>query len=221
MAKAKTGSLFIALVAVASVYKLQQTGFVPPLSQPVRNTPVPAVAAAGVVSALLAAEPVFAKIESANVGNAARKLADAAYPLMTNIDWTKNPVFLEWAREAAWTPEQLATVVQKLLKAGIAMDPAYVKTLVEASERGVQDVLKNDRFLPPQDDVEEIFIAAARAIGSAGSEKAMGVFNAYREVGGLDFNNQMMDALGGPGEVGQTYKSFIDLIQVLQPLSNQ
>lgn len=221
MAKAKTGSLFIALVAVASVYKLQQTGFVPPISQPVRHTAVPAAAAAGIVSAILAAEPVSARIENAAVGNAARKLADAAYPLMTNIDWVKNPIFLEWAREAAWTPEQLAILCQKMLKAGIAMDPAYVKNLVEASERGITDVLKNDRFLPPQDDMEEIFIAAARAIGSAGSEKAMGVFNAYRELGGLDFNMQQMDALGGPGEVGQTYKSFVDLIQVLQPISSQ
>merc|ERR1711972_768147 len=85
-------------VAVAAMWHLRQPAFLPPAGRM-------AAPAAGAV-AMMGAAPAFAD----EIGDAAKKLADAAYPLLKDVNWNSN-----LALEAP--PRRLASAVEAHHKA--------------------------------------------------------------------------------------------------------
>lgn len=160
--------------------------------------------------------PAMAKIDSPQLDNAARKFADASYPLMQQIDWYAEPVFTKYLADSSWTPEQLNRIISSVLKLGIEMDTDMIKRAVEAHEVALSHNIASDRFIANQADVEEIASRIAQLIVSAPQDKTMAVYKSFSDLGGIGLDVEFMEKLGGPGEVAAAYKAFIDLFQIAE-----
>ena len=87
---ANISKVILALVAVVAVRHLGQRAFLPPVGRMVAP-------ATGV--ALMGAAPVFAD----EIGDAAKKLAEASYPFAKEVDWNNGLCLQDklWAASAA------------------------------------------------------------------------------------------------------------------------
>merc|ERR1719409_1524402 len=100
-------STCLVLVAVLGVCNVWQSTFVPPARR--------SIAAAGAVASLGAA-PAFAD----SIDDAAKKLSDAAYPFLKEVDWNSEI----YTKIPGASPSAVLKAVDKALVMGAAMDPA-------------------------------------------------------------------------------------------------
>merc|ERR1719359_517285 len=100
----------LVLVAVFAVCNVLQSTFVPPAGR--------SIAATGAL-ATLGAAPAFAD----SIDDAAKKLSDAAYPFLKEVDWGSEI----YTKIPGASPAQVLKAVDKAIVMGAAMDPAALK----------------------------------------------------------------------------------------------
>merc|ERR1712107_388380 len=102
------------------------------------QTFVPAPAARAPVAAgaiaTLGAAPAFAD----KIDDAAKKLSEASYPFIKEIDWTSDV----YAKLPTQGPLETLKAIDKMLVMGAAMDPAALKAGVLAHSKAIQNVDK-------------------------------------------------------------------------------
>merc|ERR1712224_445370 len=158
-----------------------------------------------------AAEPALAKPPNPAVENQARKFADVTYPLFEKIDFVKQPQVIEWMQSGSFNGKEKALLLKKILETGYSMDSKLVLDAAMAHERALNDMVTNNKVMPPLMNIEEIFVALARAIGSADAGKVFEVYPAAVAAGICsNFGANAMNALGGAGDVAASYKAFLD-----------
>merc|ERR1712216_894579 len=118
---AKTSKMLVAAAAVAAVCKLQNA-FVPAPA----GRSVPMSTAAG-AAAMLGAAPAYAD----KIDDAAKKLSEASYPFLKEIDWTSGV----YGKLPTQSPAEVMKTIDSMLKLGAAMDPAALKTGVMPTAR--------------------------------------------------------------------------------------
>merc|ERR1712159_263149 len=87
-----------------------------------RSMPMAAGAAA-----MLGAAPAYAD----KIDDAAKKLSDASYPFLKEIDWTSDV----YAKLPTQSPTEVIKAVDSMLKLGAAMDPAALKAGVRPTAK--------------------------------------------------------------------------------------
>merc|ERR1711990_773090 len=121
---AKASKMLVAAAAVAALCKLQGA-FVP--SPAGRTAPLAAGAAA-----MLGAAPAYAD----KIDDAAKKLSEASYPFLKEIDWTSDV----YGKLPTQGPLEVLKAIDKMLIMGAAMDPAALKAGVQAHSKAIKDV---------------------------------------------------------------------------------
>jgi len=159
------------------------------LAEAVKAAPVKAVA------------PVAAPSMDGPIGVAAKKLADASYPMIQKVDWAATGVLDKYVTN---TPANKAGIAA-LLDAGLAMDPKLIQGATQAHLDAINAVDGN--LVTPLANHEAVTVAIAKLIASAPPAKIKAVFDTVPNVQGLNFDwfNTMNVA-----DAVQSYQAFLD-----------
>jgi len=201
--------MLLLVVAALSVLLVGRQAFVPPPAHPSRLA-APASAVAG-LGATLAAAPAFAD----EIGERSKKLADASYPLLKNIDWGKTPVLSKFFSNSAENGIQgpkIAAAVDATLKMGLTMDPELIKASVAAHEKAVAAAKTQPGLVTPSEEHRAVTESIARMVASSAPNQARAVFNAYADVGLKDINKDWFASVDKYAAF-TSYNAFLDLKQ--------
>jgi len=135
------------------------------------------------------------------VGVAAKKLADASYPLISSIDWAGTGVLDKYVVS---TPANKAGI-SALLDAGLAMDPKLIQGATKAHLDALSAV--DGKLVTPLANHEAVTVAIAKLIASAPPAKIKAVFDAVPNVQGL--NTDWFATMSAPDAI-KSYQAFLE-----------
>merc|ERR1712070_1073270 len=197
---AKASKMLVAAAAVAAVCKLQNA-FVP---APTGRT-VPMSAAAG-AAAMLGAAPAYAD----KIDDAAKKLSEASYPFLKEIDWTSDV----YGKLPTASTAEVLKAIDSMLKLGAAMDPSALKAGVLAHSTAISHM--DSKLVAPLSDYTAINAAIGHMVASAGQSKTMDVYNAIAKFNlGSDVGPYMMSKVS-QGDAEAAYKAFLEFKDVVK-----
>merc|ERR1711977_665437 len=126
---------------------------------------------AGVVKAnpITASTPA-SSMGGGSIGPAASKLAAAAYPLITDIDWTSD---LALKPIPGASPQAVMKAVDKMIVMGSQMDGAALKEAASAHVKAIRNM--DGKGVLTQGDLEAILAGLGKAISSVPTATVMGV----------------------------------------------
>jgi len=195
---AKASKMLVAAAAVAALCKLQGA-FVPAPAG--RSMPMAAGAAA-----MLGAAPAYAD----KIDDAAKKLSDASYPFLKEIDWTSDV----YAKLPTQSPTEVLKAVDSMLKLGAAMDPAALKTGVQAHSKAIGSM--DGKLVTSLADYTAVNSAIGHMIASAPASKTMDVYNAFAKFNlGSDVGPYMMSKVT-QGDAEAAYKALLEFKDVVK-----
>jgi len=169
----------------------------------------PAATAAGVGGLFAAAPAALAD----PVGDASKKLADASYPLLQQIDWSRSPALNKWLSSAAegWSPgKPVAEAVGSTLKLGLAMDQKLVAASVAAHEKAVADAAAQPGLVTPLEDHAAVTESIARMFATVPADSVKAVFDTYSKVG-LKAINRDWFASVNTNDAKASFQAFFNL----------
>merc|ERR1712127_406611 len=145
--------------------------------------------------------PVAAPSMDGPVGAAAKKLADASYPMLQKVNWANTGVLNKYVTN---TPANKAGI-SALLDAGLAMDMKTVQGATQAHLDAVNAV--DGSLLTPLANHEAVTVAIAKLIASAPPAKIKAVFDTVPRVEGLNFD--WFSTMSVPDAV-KSYQAFLE-----------
>lgn len=154
-----------------------------------------------------AVAPVAVPSMDGPVGAAAKKLADASYPMLQKVDWAQTGVLDKYVTN---TPANKAAI-GALLDAGLAMDMKTVQGATQAHLDAVNAV--DGSLLTPLANHEAVTVAIAKMIASAPPAKIKAVFDTLPNVQGLNFD--WFSTMSVPDAV-QSYQAFLETAAAVQ-----
>merc|ERR1712137_209775 len=92
-----------------------------------------AVATAAASGAMLGAAPAFAD----QIGDAAKKLAEASYPFAKEVDWN-NGLYLQ--SPGAFKPLEAIKAIDKMILMGAQADPKLLKAASDAHHKAIGSI---------------------------------------------------------------------------------
>merc|ERR1719343_794889 len=128
------------------------------------------------------AAPVAAPSMDGPIGQAAKGLADASYPLIKSTDWANTGVLDSYVAKTPATKESILA----LLNAGLAMDPKVIQAAVQAHLDAINDV--DGSLVTSLKGHEEVTVAVAKLIASAPPAVIKSVFDTVPQVQSLNGN---------------------------------
>ncbi len=195
---AKASKMLVAAAAVAALCKLQGA-FVP---APAGRSMAMAAGAA----TMLGAAPAYAD----KIDDAAKKLSDASYPFLKEIDWTSDV----YAKLPTQSPTEVMKAVDSMLKLGAAMDPAALKTGVQAHSKAIGSM--DGKLVTSLADYTAVNSGIGHMIASAPASKTMDVYNAFAKFNlGGDVGPYMMSKVT-QGDAEAAYKAFLEFKDVVK-----
>jgi len=196
---AKASKMLVAAAAVAALCKLQGA-FVP---APTGRSLAMGTAAG---AAMLGAAPAYAD----KIDDAAKKLSEASYPFLKEIDWTSDV----YAKLPTQSPTEVLKAVDSMLKLGAAMDPAALKTGVQAHSKAIGSM--DGKQVTSLADYTAVNGAIGHMIASAPASKTMDVYNAFAKFNlGSDVGPYMMSKVT-QGDAEAAYKAFLEFKDVVK-----
>lgn len=192
----------VPLVAVPALALYGAQTFVPGPSCFSRHRAVP-VAASFVGAAPAIADPI---------GDAAKKLTDAAYPLMKEVKWDSYLYNLKPGGSAS--AADYAKAVDKAIEMGAAMDSASLKAGVQAHHKAIGSLSGNNLVLSKA-DFEAINAAIGRMIASVPESKTMAVYDAFSALVGPDVPAYLMSTVN-EADAKKAYSALMDFKDVVK-----
>ena len=172
-----------ALAAGAAATALyQQLTFVP---APQAQSRLPVAAGVG-AAATIAAAPAFAD----QIGDAAAKLTDAAYPFVKDVDWN---TYLYMQNPSGAPALDWLKAVDKAIVMGAAMDSKLLKAGVEAHHKAI-GTIGADGVLSKQ-ALTDVDAAIGRLIASVPESMTLDVYNTFKSLTGADAANYLMSTV--------------------------
>ena len=110
--------------AIVAVRKIRQPTFLPPMGR--MMAPAAGVAALG-------AAPAFAD----EIGDAAKKLAEASYPFAKGVDWN-NGIYLQ--APGAFKPLEAIKAIDKMIVLGDQADTKFLKAAANAHHKAIGSI---------------------------------------------------------------------------------
>jgi len=114
------------------------------------------------------------------IGQAAKGLADASYPLIKSIDWANTGVLDSYVAKTPATKESILA----LLNAGLAMDPKMIQAAAQAHLDAINDV--DGSLVTSLKGHEGVTVAVAKLIASADKGVIKSVFDTVPQVQNLN-----------------------------------
>jgi len=167
--KKSTLSCCFVIGAILVTSNLLASTFVPPA----RGSAGSAAMLGAATAASMGAAPAFAD----PIGDAARKLASASYPLLKDVDWNSRLSLTNPGKASAadWTK-----AIAKAIDMGAAMDSELLKAGVEAHHKAIGSM--DARLVTSQSDYEGVLAALGRMIASVPEEKVMALYNDFGKL---------------------------------------
>mmetsp|Transcript_63671 Transcript_63671/g.149544 ORF Transcript_63671/g.149544 Transcript_63671/m.149544 type:complete len:371 (+) Transcript_63671:76-1188(+) len=196
------------VVLVLGAFLASRSCFVPPP----QTSRLPAAAAAA-PALLVGAQAAFADA----IGDAAAKFSDATYPIAQKINWGNTPIISSYlATESARNPKGVAKAVDKLLEAGLTMDPKLIKAAVAAHDKALDSAVKSPQLVASKADFAAVNEALARMIASSNKDKFFQLLNAFPD------NKQLQLDLYSQNDKAQAeaaYQAFKGLTEAVKAAS--
>merc|ERR1719343_834881 len=164
-----------------------------------------AAPAAGAV-AMMGAAPAFAD----EIGTAAKKLADASYPFLKDIDWNSQ---LSLVKPGSAGADQWVKAVDTAIVMGAAMDPKLRAAAVEAHHKAIGSASSNG--LTSKADFEGTIATLGRAIASVPESKVIDVYNSFSGLVGGDVPNYLMSTVK-EADAKAAYSALMDFKDVVK-----
>merc|ERR1711979_26368 len=111
------------------------------------------------------------------IGAAAKKLSDASYPFLKEIDWTSDLFMKPLPGVSA---SQALKAVDKAIVMGSAIDGNLLKAAAEAHHKAIGSV--DAKGVTSAADYEAINAALGRVVASVPAAKVMDVYNAFAKI---------------------------------------
>merc|ERR1711879_540880 len=108
------------------------------------------------------------------IGEAAKKLSDASYPFLKEVDWTSD-LFTKPLPGAS--ASQALKAVDKAIVMGSAMDGNLLKAAAEAHHKAIGSI--DAKGVTSAADYEAVNAALGRVVASVPTSKVMDVYNAF------------------------------------------
>jgi hypothetical protein len=153
-----------------------------------------------------AAAPAFAD----RIGEAAKKLSDASYPFLKEVDWNSY-LYLQKAGDAS--AFKWLQAIDKAIVMGASMDPELLKAGVEAHHKAISSVDKNG--VTSKADFEAVNAALGRMIASVPQDEVMDVYNAFEGVLPKDVPNYLMSTVN-EGDAKTAYSALMEFKDVVK-----
>lgn len=187
------------LITIGVVF-MWQPAFVPPPGGRMNMRAIHLSTAAG---AMLGGGSAHAE----SVENAAKKLADASYPMVKAVDWATTDVLDKYMATVPTTKE----FSKAILELSVAMDPTLIKNAVQAHKTAVGAMGPN--FVTPLKNHEEVTVALAKLFAAAPKDKIQAVFDATPGVQDL---NSAWYAKMPKADADATFNAFKELADVVK-----
>merc|ERR1712216_233737 len=161
-------------------------------------------------AAMLGAAPAYAD----QIDDAAKKLSEASYPFLKEIDWTSDV----YGKLPTQSPAEVMKAIDSMLKLGAAMDPSALRTGVSAHSKAMLQASSNmdGKLVTSLADYTAINSAIGHMIASAPASKTMDVYNAFAKFNlGGDVGPYMMSKVT-QGDAEAAYKAFLEFKDVVK-----
>jgi len=193
--------LLLALLALVGWTNFSQPAFVPPPARRAASLAVPAIAAAA------ASAPAFAD----EIGDAAKKLATAAYPFMKEVNWNSYAYLVKPGSAGAgdWVK-----AVDKAIVMGASMDPELLKKGVLAHHKAIGGTSESNPVLS-QADFEAVLASLGRMIASVPESQTMDVYNAFSALTSPDVPPFLMSTVK-EADAKAAYSALLDFVGVVK-----
>merc|ERR1712014_154207 len=167
---------------------------------------------AGVVKAnpITPSTPASA-VSGGSIGPAASKLAAAAYPLITDIDWTSD---LALKPIPGASPQAVMKAVDKMIVMGSAMDGAALKEAAAAHVKAIDGV--DAKGVLSQADFEAINAGLGKAIASVPTSKVMDVYNSMAGLVGSSPVPNYLYSQVNPQDAQAAYNALLEFKDVVK-----
>jgi len=195
---AKTSKVFLVLVAALAVWHLRQPAFLPPAGRMVAP-------AAGV--ALMGAAPAFAD----EIGDAAKKLAEASYPFAKEVDWN-NGIFLQ--APGAFKPLEALKAIDKMIVMGAQADPKLLKAATDAHHKAIGSI-SGANGVTSKADWEATNAAIGRVVASVPESTVMDVYNSVSAITDPGVPAYMKSLVNG-ADAEAAYSAFLTFKDVVK-----
>ena len=158
------------------------------------------MAAAGGMLSMLGAQAAHAD----KIDDAAKKLSEASYPFLKEIDWTSDV----YAKLPTAQPLQVLKAIDKMIVMGAAMDGAALKAGADAHHKAIMS--SDAKGLTSLEDYTAVNAAIGHMVASAGQGKTMDVYNAFAgfKLGG-DVGPYMMSKVDA-ADAKAAYSAFLE-----------
>merc|ERR1712176_80141 len=103
-------------------------------------------------AAMSAAPPAFADA----VDDGAKKFADSVYPLLGKVDFERGPVIAKYFQDELKNqdPQKAALFIDKLLDAGLSMNPKLIARAIDTHERALDLAVNSPGLVVPKETFE-------------------------------------------------------------------
>merc|ERR1719221_2554380 len=135
---------------------------------------------------MLGATPAFAD----EIGDAAKKLSDAAYPFLKDIDWQST---LALTKPGSASAGDWVKAIDKAIVMGAAMDSQLLKKAVDAHHKAIGSA--GSSGVTSKADFEAINAALGRAIASVPESTVMDVYNSFSGVVSSEVPSYLMSTV--------------------------
>lgn len=156
-------------------------------------------------AAVLGSAPAFAD----SIDDAAATLTKKAYPLLKEVNWNND--YFQTLPGAS--PSAVAKAIAKTLEMGAAMDGAAVKAGVKAHADAISAMDKD--LVTSQAAFGKINAAIGHMIASAGEEKTMAVYNAWKDLVPAGAPAYLKSTVNGK-DAEVAYKALMDFKDVVK-----
>jgi len=195
---AKSSKVLLVVAAVVAVWRLQQPAFLPPAGRMVAP-------AAGV--ALMGAAPAFAD----EIGDAAKKLADASYPFAKEVDWN-NGIYLQ--APGAFKPLEAVKAIDKMIVLGAQADPKLLKAAADAHHKAIGSI-SGANGVTSKADWEAVNAALGRVFASVPESTVMDVYNSVSSITDSGVPAYLKSLVNG-ADADAAYSAFLTFKDVVK-----
>jgi len=125
------------------------------------------------------------------IGDAAKKLSDAAYPLMQEVNWNS---YVPLAKPGTGGAAEFVKAVDKAIVMGASMDSELLKKGVMAHHKAIGATSESNPVLSKA-DFTEINAALGRMIASVPESQTMDVYNAFSSLTSAEVPKYLMSTV--------------------------
>merc|ERR1719384_2855803 len=157
-----------------------------------------------------AAAPASVSTGGDAIGQAAKKLSDASYPFLKEVDWTSD-IFVKPL--PGTSSAQLLKAVDKAIVMGSAMDGNLLKAAAAAHHQAIGSI--DGEGVTAAADYEAVNAALGRVVASVPTSKVMDVYNGFAAVVNPAIPNQLFSMVN-PLDANAAAKAFYEFKDVVK-----